>query len=164
MGSEAWAGIAFISFLFAILSFIANKTLGQRDKVKQIQKEVKDFQNEFQKAAKENDTKKLDQLKEREKDINGKMMQMVMLPWKASIVVLPVVWIVISFVLPALFQGFIIVLPFDIHLHALLSWTFYANIFQPASYGTTGFFIVCAIFFGLIIEGLASKIFPPKTA
>ena len=154
--------IAFFSLVFSIIAFAANKTLGERDKVKAYQKEVQAYQKEFQKAVMDKDEKKVEELKKREKDINDKMMKMMMMPWKAAIVTLPLVWIVIAFVLPPLYQGFVILLPFDIHTHALLSWTFYSNIFRTAAYGTTGFFIVCAIVFGLIIEAVVSKILPAK--
>ena len=161
-GFEDWIGIAFFSLLFAVLAFVANKTLGQRDKVKSYQKEVKDYQTQMQKALQSGDEKKIAELKKNESEVNNKMLQMVLMPWKASIVTLPLAWILVSFVLPAWFKGFVILLPFDIHLNSILSFTFYSNIFQTASYGTTGFFIVCAIFFGLILEVVGNKLWPSK--
>jgi len=56
----------------------------------------------------------------------------------------------------------VILLPLDIHLYSLLSWTFYANVFRTAAYGTTGFFIVCAIAFGLVLEAVGSRLWPAK--
>lgn len=161
---DAWIEIAIISVAYAIGSLAANKTLGQRDKVKATQKEVQAFHKQMQKAIVDKDEKKLEELKKIEKEMNEKMMQTLMLPWKASIVILPVAWILIAWVLPSLYKGFVILLPFDIHLRAVLSWTFYSNIFQTAAYGTTGFFIVCALFGGLILETIASRVWPPQQA
>ncbi|MFH1057011.1 MAG: EMC3/TMCO1 family protein [Candidatus Micrarchaeota archaeon] len=157
---DAWAELSLFSLAFSAVSFYLNKTLGQRDRVKSIQKEFQGYQKELQKAIVDKDEKKLEELKKHDKEMNEKMMQMLWLPWKASIVILPLVWILISWVLPPLYRGFVILLPFNIHLSAILSWTFYSNIFQTAAYGTTGFFIVCAIFFGLAMEGIASRLWP----
>ncbi|MEM4254896.1 MAG: EMC3/TMCO1 family protein [Candidatus Norongarragalinales archaeon] len=161
--AEAWIEIAFVSLLFSIAAFAANKTLGQRDKVKELQKETQAYQKEMQKAVLAKDEKKIEELQKREKEVNEKMMQMLMLPWKASIVMLPIAWILISFVLPFFYKGFVILLPFDIHLGALLSWTFYTNVFRTAAYGTTGFFIVCSIVFGLLLEKFGNMAWPAKT-
>lgn len=164
LGLEAWIEISLFALAFSILAFAANKTLGQRDKVKTLQKEVNFYQKEMQKAALDKDEKKMEELKKSEKEMNEKMMQMLMMPWKATIVILPIAWIVISFVLPALYKGFVILLPFDIHLNALLSWTFYSNLFRTAAYGTTGFFIVCSIVFGLLLEKFGNMAWPSKAA
>jgi len=163
LGLDSWMEIALLSLLFSIAAFVANKTLGQRDKVKALQKETQVYQKEMQKAVLEKDEKKIEELKKSEKEVNEKMMQMLLLPWKASIVILPIAWILISFVFPSLYKGFVILLPVDIHLHSLLSWTFYSNIFRTAAYGTTGFFIVCSIVFGLVLEKFGNLIWPSKT-
>ncbi len=163
LGLDSWMEIALLSLLFSIAAFVANKTLGQRDKVKALQKETQTYQKEMQKAVLDKDEKKIEELKKSEKEVNEKMMQMLLLPWKASIVILPIAWILISFVFPSLYKGFVILLPVDIHLHSLLSWTFYSNIFRTAAYGTTGFFIVCSIVFGLVLEKFGNLIWPSKT-
>ncbi|HIH20131.1 TPA: DUF106 domain-containing protein [Candidatus Micrarchaeota archaeon] len=152
--------IPIFSLVFSVISFALNKTLGERDKVKAYQKQVQAYQKAMQQAMLAKDEKKLEELRKRDKEMNDKMMQMMLMPWKASIVILPLAWIAISFVMPALYKDFVILLPFDIHLSAILSWTFYSNIFQAAAYGTTGFFIVCAIVFGLAIEGIVSRLWP----
>ncbi|HLC38374.1 MAG TPA: EMC3/TMCO1 family protein [Candidatus Norongarragalinales archaeon] len=162
LGFDPLVEIALISLVFSLVSYAANKTLGQRDKVKAFQKEVKEYQNEMQKALKANDSKKLEELKKHDKEFNDKMMQMVLMPWKASIIILPIAWILIAWVLPPLYPGFVILLPFDIHTSAILSLTFYSNILHTAAYGTTGFFIVCAIVFGLLLEPIGSRLWPAK--
>lgn len=162
LGLESWIEIALFSLLFSLIAFAANKTLGQRDKVKELQKETQAFQKEMRDAIIAKDEKKVEELQKRDKEMNEKMMQMLLLPWKASIVILPIAWILISFVLPPLYPVFVVFLPFDIHLHAILSWTFYSNIFRTAAYGTTGFFIVCSIVFGLLLEKFGHVFWPAK--
>lgn len=165
---DAWIEIAFVALIFSIITFAANKTLGQRDKVKQMQKETQDYQKALQKAISDKDEKKVEELKKQEKAFNEKMMQMMMLPFRASIITLPVFVVLAWWFLPAFYntpaQKFVILLPFDIHVHAILSWTFYSNILRTAAYGTTGFFIVCALVFGLIFEKIGSTLWPPKAA
>ncbi len=155
--------LAFFALVFSIIVFAANKTLGQRDKVKAMQKETQAYQKEMQKAIMDKDEKKLEELKKKEKDFNEKTMQMLMLPFRASLITLPVFFFFIGFFLPMFYKGFVILLPFDIHLHSLLSWTFYSNIFGTAAYGITGFFIVCSLVFGIIFEQVGSKFWPAKT-
>ncbi len=162
LGLEPWIEIFAWSLLFSIAAFAANKTLGQRDKVKALQKETQAYQKEMRDALVAKDEKKTAELQKRDKEMNDKMMQMLMLPWKASIVVLPIAWILIAFVFPSLYKGFVVLLPFDIHLSALLSWTFYSNILRTAAYGTTGFFIVCSIVFGLVLEKIGNQFWPAK--
>jgi len=162
LGLEPWIEIFLWSLLFSIVAFAANKTLGQRDKVKAIQKETQAYQKEMRDAMVAKDDKKTAELQKREKEMNEKMMQMLLLPWKASIVVLPIAWGLIAFAFPSFYKGFVILLPFDIHLGAILSWTFYENIFRQQAYGTTGFFIVCSIVFGLVLEKIGNQFWPAK--
>jgi len=70
-----------------------------------------------------------------------------------------------------MFPGFTIELPFAIHLHEVfagftinpLSWFgIFGNILQPSIYGARGFFIVCVIFAGIIIELLMTQVIEKK--
>ena len=156
--------IVTIALLFSIFSIWANHKLGDRKKVKAIQKEVNEFQKKYEKAVKEKDDKEIARLKLIESQVMGKMQEMLLLPLKSMIVILPVFYILIyginwnflfSFsipaVIPLLVPNFQILLPVDIHPGVILGFKF-GQVFQPANYGQRGFFVVCSIIFNLVLE------------
>ena len=70
--------IPVFSLLFSIISFALNKTLGERDKVKHYQKQVQAFQKAMQQAMLAKNEKKLEELRKRDKEMNDKIMQVIM--------------------------------------------------------------------------------------
>ena len=132
--------------------------------MKKIQADMNSYQKELAEAAKANDEKRMERLKVREKEVTGNMMEMMWLPWKSMVFILPVFFILIGTsgflginypgLVPDAFPSFIIVLPFNIHLDAILS----LNILRDSVYGPRGYFIVWAIISGFILEALVNRL------
>lgn len=124
--------------------------------MKEIQEEMKKFQDDMKKAAEQKDEVALKKLKPREEQTMALMQEMMILPWKSLIVMLPLFFLFIGegFIthyhglLFDWFPAFSIMLPIDLHFHAIFS----LQIFQQASYGPKGFFIVSTVFFSMIIS------------
>ena len=73
-------GIALASLLFSAISLVANHKIGGRKRVKELQKEVNDFQKKFEKANKEKDEKEIQRLKNIEPQVMKNMQEMLLLP------------------------------------------------------------------------------------
>lgn len=146
--------IAVISLIFSVVSTLANHKIGGRSRVKQLQKEVNDFQKRFEKATKEKDEKELEKLKILEPEVMSKMQEMLILPIKSMVVILPLFFIFIAGI-QYLHPSFLITLPFAIHVNEI----FALKMFEPSVYGSRGFFIVCSIVFNLAFEALYSNFF-----
>lgn len=153
MVSQATLAITLSTLVFSLVSFYLNRKIGGREKVKAIQKEINDFQKSFEKANKEKDEKELARLKLIEPQVMGKMQEMLFLPLKAMIVILPL-FLIFIYLIQQFYPGFTIVLPIGIHPQQLLS----LNVLHDTTYGSRGFFIVCSIVFNLIFEMVWTKI------
>lgn len=151
--------IAILALIFSIVSLAANHKIGGKKRVKELQKEVNDFQKKFEKATKEKDEKELARLKILEPQVMGKMQEMLLLPLKAMVVILPLFFIFIAGV-NYFVPSFSIVLPFGIHINEVLS----LKVLESSTYGSRGFFIVCSIVFNLLLEALYSKVIAPDKA
>jgi len=153
MVSQATLAITLSTLVFSLVSFYLNRKIGGREKVKAIQKEINDFQKSFEKANKEKDEKELARLKLIEPQVMGKMQEMLFLPLKAMIVILPL-FLIFIYLIQQFYPGFTIVLPIGIHVQQLLS----LNVIHDTTYGSRGFFIVCSIVFNLIFEMVWTKV------
>ncbi len=149
--------IVIFALIFSIVSLAANHKIGGKKRVKELQKEVNDFQKKFEKATKEKDEKELARLKIIEPQVMKNMQEMLLLPLKAMVVILPLFFIFIAGV-KYLVPSFSIMLPFGIHPSELLSF----KILEQSTYGVHGFFIVCSIVFNLVIEALYSRVIAPE--
>lgn len=145
--------IALWSVIFSAVSVYLTHTFGGRSKVKQLQKEVNDFQKEFEKATKEKNEKKLEEMKIREPEMMAKMQEMLFLPLKSMVIILPVffifIWLVEQFA-----PAFTIILPFGIHVNEVLS----LNVLNSSTYGPRGFFIVVSIVANLVFDQLYTRL------
>ncbi|MFA6048959.1 MAG: EMC3/TMCO1 family protein [Candidatus Micrarchaeia archaeon] len=154
---------------FSIVSQLLNIKMGIKKRTKEIQDEIKGFQEEFKKASEKNDEVALKKLKAREEQVMGMMQEMMLLPWKSMIFVMPMFFLLIGepflthypgFLMEA-FKGFVIFLPFDLHVDAVFS----LQIIREAAYGPKGFFIVSTLFTGMlysVLEPKVAKIFQKK--
>ncbi len=158
------AGIA-----FSLVSTTVNNLLGIRKRTKEIQDEMQKWQNDFKVASEKNDEKALKRLKEKEAQVMPMMQEMMLLPWKSMVVVLPMFFFMTGDpwfthypgIILQTFSKFLITLPFDLHLSAVFS----LGVFNPAVYGPKGFFIVCVLFAGIvtsIAEQQIEKLFKTK--
>lgn len=139
--------IMLIALAAAFFSYYANKKFGKREKVKELQKKVNDYQKELKKAYDEKNEARIKELKEREPEMLKAMQEMMLLPFRSMIIIAPLYLILLAIVLPALFPKYVVTLPFS-----LPSWY---TIWEASSwrnwFGARGFFIWSAIFFGIIM-------------
>ncbi len=144
--------IIFLSaaFFSVITSFISRKT-GIKQKTDSIQKAMKDYQKEMNEAVKRDDKKRLEELKAREPEVMKMMNEMMFLPFKNMIFVIPL-FLIFMEVVNGTFRGFLVDLPIALHLNGneLLG----LNIFKSSVYGPRGFFILSSIVSGMVIEGV----------
>lgn len=159
----AWFGInesfaiMLWSLAFSIVTFEAARRFGNRKRQKEIREEVAKFQKEYNKALKEKDEAALKRLQAREKQTSGMMTEMMILPLKSSVIILPLFFIIIT-LLQQNFPSFTITLPFGLHVNEILS----LRILSQSTYGSRGFFIVSSIFWSLLIELVYSRKFEKK--
>ncbi len=147
------AAVAYVAF-----TVFLNKKLGSRDRLKTLQREINSFQKEMKEASDKKDEKKLKQLSLREKEVTSYMMEMMWLPWKSLVFILPLFFLFIGTngflgisydgLLKQWYPDFVAVLPFGLHLPEIFS----LRVLSPSVYGPRGFFIVCAVFAGILIE------------
>ncbi|MDP3742671.1 MAG: EMC3/TMCO1 family protein [Candidatus Micrarchaeota archaeon] len=148
--------IALSAVVFSIVSLFVNHKFGGKKKVKELQKEINEFQKKFEKATKEKDEKELAKLKVIEPQVMKNMQEMLLLPIKAMVIILPLFFIFIAGV-QYLVPVFTIILPFGIHPNELLAF----KILEQSAYGSRGFFIVCSIVANLVLEVLYSRVIAP---
>ncbi|MFH1257523.1 MAG: EMC3/TMCO1 family protein [Candidatus Micrarchaeota archaeon] len=154
-GLPDWVAIFISAILFSITtSFISRKT-GVKQKTEHIQTTMKEYQKEMNDAVKKNDQHKIDELKKREAEVMGMMSEMMWLPFKNMIFIIPM-FIGVMWVLQEMFPNFLITLPIALHLNGeeLLG----LNIFKSSVYGSRGFFIISSIVTGMAIEGIIGKL------
>ncbi len=153
-GIEDTIAIMLWSLVFSVAAFEAARRLGNRKRQKEIREEVNRFQKEYARAAKEKDEPALKRLKLREKQVTGLMTEMMILPMKSMIIIIPLFFVFITLVQQN-FSSFTITLPLGLHVNEILS----LRIFSPSTYGPRGFFILASVFWGIIIEIIYSKKF-----
>ncbi len=156
--------IALASLVYVIVSLFLNRMLGARQRLKQLQKLVNDYQKQVTDATKNKDERKLKELSLREKEMMGYTKEMFILPLKSMVIIIPVFFILIGTsgflginfngLIPDAYPDFRITLPIALHLNEVFSLKILAN----SVYGPRGYFVVIAIFWGLIVELIASQI------
>ncbi len=147
--------ISISAVLFSLLTAYLSRKTGIRQKTEAIQKSIKDYQNEMTEAVKKDDKKKIEELKKREPEVMGQMKDMMFLPFKNMIIVIPL-FLGFMWVLGQAFPNFLQELPIALHLNGeeLLG----LNIFHSSHYGSRGFFIINSIVSGLVIEGIWGRL------
>lgn len=159
LGLEHGIVVAVAALIFSVVTFVANQTFGKRQRLKEIQKTVNDYQKQMKDATVSKDEKKLKELEAREPEMLKLTQEMVVLPFRSMVIVLPLFFGALWIVEPLL-QGFSLTLPFSIPVPDLglfsLNWR---NTFGPR-----GSFILWTIVFGLVIEQVFSQIEKHKKA
>lgn len=147
--------ILVFALVFSAFSIILQYTIGNRHRVQAIQKEMKRIQDEIQKAAKDKDENKLKNMDGEQKRMMDLMMESMSYQFKPTLVILPVFILVLggfgfNGFLIDWFRDFSIQLPIAMHLtgNELLG----LNIFHQSTYGVRGFFILCTVFSGLLLQ------------
>ncbi len=141
--------------LFAVVSFVVQRTLGQRDRVKTMQKRMNEIQKEIAAATKSGDEAHIKRMEPKEKEMMSIMQETMGLSFKPLIVIIPL-FIGFMALLQGPYNNFLITLPFGIHVPEILRWP--PAILSPSVYGYRGFFIVCSFFANLWLEFLYGRI------
>lgn len=153
LGQTETVGIILFAIAFAFLSYYLNKKIGHKDKVKEIQKSVNDYQKALKDAYARKDESKIKELTAREKEVTDSMKQMMFLPMKSLVIILPLYMVLFYWVLPSLFPNFIVAnMPFSLP-SSIAVW-------QPWKdwLGARGLFIYSTVFAGLFIELVFTRI------
>jgi uncharacterized membrane protein (DUF106 family) len=158
-GFPDWSVIFMSAVIFSLLTAFISRKTGVKQKTDHIQKAMKEYQNEMNKAVKENNQKKIDELKVREPEVMKMMQEMMWLPFKNMIFVLPL-FFVAMWLIQNQFPHFIQNLPIALHLNGneLLG----LNVLKTSYYGPRGFFILSSIVSGLVIEQLWTRLTKKK--
>ncbi|MBI4360657.1 DUF106 domain-containing protein [Candidatus Micrarchaeota archaeon] len=156
---EALHVVLVLAVAYSLFSLLLQFTLGNRVRVKGIQKEMADLQKKIQKASESKDEKEVKKLQETQSHMTGLMFESMKYQFKPLLVVLPVFIALFggfgfNGFLMDWYSGFRIVLPFDLHLPALFSF----NILTDGVYGVRGFFLVGVLFSGLLIQLVLSPL------
>jgi len=153
-GIEDKVAVMLWALAFSLIAFEAARRLGNRKRQVEIREEVNRFQKEYARAVKEGDEAELKRLQARQKQVTGLMTEMMILPMKSMIVIIPVFFIFTTLVQQN-FQSLTVTLPFGLHLNEILSWP--PRILSPSVYGPRGFFILSSILWGIVTEIIYSK-------
>lgn len=171
------AAIAAIAVLYAAAAIVIGNKFGGRKRLKVLQKDMQEYQKQVAEATKSSDESRLKQLQLRDKEMMGVMTEMMWLPWKSAIFILPIFFLLagtggflgVNFdgVLSPAFPGFEATLPFELHPSPLfagvslnpLSWpNVLFNLAKRGVYGAKGFFIAFVIIAGLALEAIVSRL------
>ncbi|MBI5225065.1 DUF106 domain-containing protein [Candidatus Micrarchaeota archaeon] len=160
-GLPDWTIIFASAAVFSVLTAYISRKTGVKQKTEAIQKSIKDFQKEMTDAAKENNQKKIDELKIREPMVMKQMSDMMLLPFKNFIFIIPL-FILFTEVIHSQFPTFLQPLPIALHLNGqeLLG----LNVFHESHYGPRGFFILSSIVSGMVIEQIWNRFSKKKPA
>lgn len=155
---EEASSVALVIFgaavVFSIATNYVNRRMGITKRRNELQKSVNDFQKRYQEAVKKNDAAQIDRLKDEEKAMMKDMQEMMFLPFKSMIVILPLFFVFI-WLAGTYFPQFTIRLPIALHLNG--SELFGLNILHESTYGPRGFFILASVLAGSVIEFVAGK-------
>lgn len=152
-GIEPGIVIAACSLLFSMLTFEVNRRFGKRARLKEIQRTVQEYQNEMKEATKRKDDKKLKELAARESEMLSLTQEMMALPFRSMVIVIPLffgaLWLV-----PPNFPGYVLNTPFPLPVPNLgnfsLAWR--------SVFGPRGAFILWSVVFGMLIETIVSRL------
>ncbi len=162
-GTIALVAIFASALGYSLLATYIQNRFGEREKVLKIQKEFQEINKAIEKAIKEKDKKKVDELSERQNAMMPKVMGSSFTQLKPLIIILPLL-IVIPMVLRAAFGEFTIDLPFKLPVFItnlfkfdLLFSNFDAWLNWRSHFGPIGWFWISVLISALIV-GVANKV------
>ena len=153
LGLDGLYFIGGVALLFSIATNLIGRKLGIKKRTAELRKEVDSYQKDFKAASEKNDAKELESLKVREPQMMKAMQEMMFLPFKNMIFVVPLFFVVIWFV-TSNYHGFTVNIPIGIHPGEILS----LNVFHESTYGPRGYFIFVSIFAGLAVEFMLNNL------
>jgi uncharacterized membrane protein (DUF106 family) len=134
--------------VFAVFSFYINKKFGKRDRLKQLQKETNEYQKQLREATLKKDDAELKRLQAREQEVMEKTKEMLFLPFRSMIIILPA-FFVAYWLLAYFFPNYVSpVLPVYLpHFYTIWDPAQWRN-----QFGSRGIFIYSLMLLGIVIE------------
>ncbi|MDO8339384.1 MAG: EMC3/TMCO1 family protein [Candidatus Burarchaeum sp.] len=146
--------ISAIGIMYAMISLAITKRFGNRERVKQIQKDISDITKKQQAAIKKNDEAELKRLEAENARIPALLKESMIMQFKPLIFLLPFL-----LVLPALarmlYPDFVITLPFQLpvfiqHFERFPNWR--------SEFGAVGWFWLAFLFSSLMAQALVDRL------
>lgn len=149
----AFIVITATALVYSVLSLHINRTIGNRKRVKEIQKEMNRISGLLKKADYQSEASRKEAEVEQEK-IPKLMMESMMLQFKPLIITLPI-FIVLSYVMKNFFAGFFIKIAFALpifiqNLDRFPNWR--------DEFGPLGWFVLCLLFSGIIVQLVIERV------
>jgi uncharacterized membrane protein (DUF106 family) len=146
--------ISAIGIMYAMISLAITKRFGNRERVKQIQNEMKEITNKQQAALKQNDTAELKRLEAENARIPALLKESMFLQFKPLIFLLPFL-LVLPAVARMLYPDFIITLPFQLpvfiqHFERFPNWR--------SEFGAVGWFWLAFLLASLLAQALVERL------
>ena len=146
--------ISAIGIMYAMISLAITKRFGNRERVKQIQNEMKEITNKQQDALKRNDTAELKRLEAENARIPALLKESMFLQFKPLIFLLPFL-LVLPAVARMLYPVFIINLPFQLpvfiqHFERFPNWR--------SEFGAVGWFWLSFLLASLLAQALVERL------
>lgn len=157
LGLPDWVIIFILALVFSFVMALITRKTGVKQKTDAIQKTIKEHQAEMSKAVKDNDTRKIEELRKKEPEVMKLMNDMMILPFKNMIFSIPL-FLGFVFIAQTLFPSFLQQLPIALHLNGEELMRFPPDILKTSTYGPRGFFIISSIVTGMAIEAIWSRI------
>lgn len=149
--------ILLFAILFSFISVQIQKRWGNRARIKEIQKTVKDYQKELREATKNKDEARVKELSKKEGEILALSQEMLFLPWKSMIIILPVWYVLSTVILPAILPHFMVTLGFSVPkgFGNILA----GEVFKWGDYlGARGLFVYFTVISGMVMELVTTKL------
>jgi uncharacterized membrane protein (DUF106 family) len=153
--------IAAIGMAYAVLSLYVTKRFGNRERVKEIQKQINDVTKNYNEAAKRKDEGEMKRLEAEQGKMPGLLRESMVLQFKPLVILLPFL-LLFPYIVRYLYPQYIITLPFDLpifiqHFESFPNWR--------AEFGAVGWFYLSFFIASMLLQilpGIRNRIWKPK--
>lgn len=146
--------IGFLALLYSLFTQIITSKFGKRDRVKQIQDDMKRINAQYSQALKSNDEKRIKEAEEEQKKIPALLQESMILQFKPLIITLPIL-LILPIILRMLFPFFEIKLTQSLPIF-IQNWEQFPN--WRDTFGAVGWFWIAFIFGGLLMQGIVGGV------
>ncbi|MCD6434091.1 MAG: DUF106 domain-containing protein [Candidatus Diapherotrites archaeon] len=157
---DAFSGILVIAFIMSAITVFLQYKIGSKQKIKQIQQEIKEKQKRLLELHKENKKEHEATIEKLQKEITSAMGEMMRLNSRFLIISMPLV-LIVFIVLKAIYGSRPVILPYGIKLLAIdmqFSPQFKFKIFLSNVLGWLEWYIYAGIISSILMNFIAGKI------
>ena len=154
---EAFYAVSAIGIAYSLISIIITKRFGNRERVKEIQKEVNEINKRYTDALKRGDKAEVARTQAEQARLPGLLKDSMILQFKPLVLLLPFL-LVLPAVARMLFPDFVITLSFDIPIF-IQNWERFPN--WRSEFGAVGWFWLSFLFSSLsaqLLIGVKDKL------